>query len=111
MIKFATGLAILSLCGLLLPGCGNELAGGNDAHARSSTQVMVDVPEIQCESCAAKVTEVLAQHPGVQSVSVDVDTKQATVSIDQKLFDGKAAIALLEDYQFSGSKIVRDASR
>jgi copper chaperone CopZ len=102
---------LLSACEAVLSGCGSELAGNGTNLSGGGVNVVVDVPEIHCESCAAKVTEVLGQHPGVQSVSVDVDTKQATVSIDQKVFDGKAAIALLEDYQFSGSKIVPDASR
>ena len=104
-------LATTSLVLLLLTGCGSCDSGGSDSSSSGSVStVVMNVPEIHCESCAAKVTEVLSEHPGVNGVTVDVESKRATVSVDQEVFDSEAALAELEDYQFSGSQIVGDDS-
>ncbi len=84
------------------------VSGCSEVSSSSATQVLLDVPEIHCESCASKVTQVLREQPGVQSVSVNVLAKRATVSIDKNKFDSQAALAILEDYQFAGSTIVQD---
>lgn len=40
----------------------------------------INLPTMQCETCARKITKTAKAVAGVENVSVDVDKKQATVS-------------------------------
>ena len=65
------------------------------------------VPDMMCEeSCLVKVKEALSEQPGVAEVTVDFESKVATVAIDEQVFDSEAAIATLVDYQFGNSKLL-----
>ena len=68
--------------------------------------IALNIPNMYCESCVAKTTEVLSKQPGVVDVRVNLDAKQATVAVDQARFDGTAALAVLDDYGFTGSSIL-----
>lgn len=78
---------------------------------QEQSTVLLHVPDMYCESCVAKVTEVLSEQPGVESVSVDLETKQASLAIDRAVFDSEAAIATLVDYQFTNSQLESDLKK
>jgi copper chaperone CopZ len=48
---------------------------------------VLTVPDISCEHCVRSVTEALSPINGVQTVSVDLPTKQVTVAYDQSQVD------------------------
>ncbi|MEM6656153.1 MAG: heavy-metal-associated domain-containing protein [Planctomycetota bacterium] len=92
-------------------------SGGSAAKGAAETTVVefnagglptlaVSVPEIHCEGCAASVSSLLAGVEGVQDVTVDVDTKVATVAINEETFDAEAAVSVLNDGAFPGSAVV-----
>jgi copper chaperone CopZ len=44
---------------------------------------VLTVPDISCEHCVRSVTEALTPIDGIQTISVDLPTKQVTVAYDQ----------------------------
>lgn len=65
-----------------------------------------DVPDMMCEfSCVPTVRDALAKQPGVKDVAVDLETKTATVAVDEDQFDAEAAIAALVDLQYKNTKL------
>jgi copper chaperone CopZ len=70
-----------------------------------SPVVALIIPNMYCESCVAKTTEVLSKQPGVVEVRVDLDSKQATLAIDEGSFDSQNALDVLDDYGFKDSTV------
>jgi copper chaperone CopZ len=73
-----------------------------------SPVVALSIPNMHCESCVAKTTEVLSKQPGVVEVRVDLDTKQATLVIDEDSFDSQNALDVLDDYGFKDSTVLSE---
>ncbi|MGL4514494.1 MAG: heavy-metal-associated domain-containing protein [Lacipirellulaceae bacterium] len=74
--------------------------------------VAFDVPDMVCEHmCAPKVRETLAAQPGVVDVKVDVETKLATVAVDEALFDAEKAVAALVAAEFAGTALHAEAAQ
>lgn len=46
------------------------------------SKVILNVPDISCEHCVRTVTDTLTPMAGVNTVSVDLDSKQVTVEYD-----------------------------
>ncbi len=67
--------------------------------------VMFEVSDMVCESCSAAVHDTLAAQPGVKDVTVDLESKVATVAVDEAEFDSETALAALVDKQFSQAKL------
>jgi len=98
-------------------GCQDELAPAPEAsttveatpahfNLAGAPTVTFEVPDMMCQySCVAAVKTALTAQPGVKEVQVDFEAKQATVVVDQAVFDGEAALASLVDYQFTNSKL------
>ncbi len=105
---------VLSL--VVLVGCADSKTASTDATESEATTVafnvagaptvMFEVSDMVCESCSAAVHDTLAAQKGVKDVTVDLETKIATVAIDEKEFDDEAAVAALLDKQFSHAKLV-----
>jgi copper chaperone CopZ len=105
---------ILSLA--VLVGCAdNKTVSTNTAETESTPvafnvagapTVMFEVSDMVCESCSAAVHDTLAAQPGAKEVVVDLESKVATVAVDEKTFDREAAVAALLDKQFSNAKLV-----
>jgi copper chaperone CopZ len=69
--------------------------------------VTFSVPDMMCEqSCVPTVRETLAAQPGAKEVKVELETKTATVAVDQEKFDPQAAVTALVDLQFTETKLV-----
>jgi copper chaperone len=51
------------------------------------TTAVLTVPDISCEHCVRSVTEALSPIEGIQTVSVDIPSKQVTVAYDQSQVD------------------------
>jgi len=115
-------IAIFAACGLLATGCQGKLAPAPQSNSNETATtavatpahfnlegaptVTIEVPDMMCQySCVDAVKTALTAQPGVKEVKVDFAAKQATVAIDQTVFDGEAAIATLVDYQFTNSKL------
>ncbi len=65
------------------------------------------VPQMMCEfSCAPTVRKTLAAQPGVKDVKVDLESKTATVAVDEDQFDAEAAVAALVDMQFTETQVL-----
>ncbi len=81
-------------------------------NAGGAPTVEFSVPDMMCEvSCVPTVREVLAKQPGVKDVKVELETKKATVAVDESEFDAEAAVAALVDRQFKETKLLTaDAS-
>lgn len=68
--------------------------------------VKFSVPDMVCESCSAAVHETLAKQPGAQEVTVDLESKVATVAVNGDSFDEEAAVEALLDKQFPNAKLL-----
>jgi copper chaperone CopZ len=81
-------------------------------NAEGAPTVAFSVPDMMCEhACVPAVREVLAKQPGVKDVKVELETKTATVAVDESQFDAEAAVAALVDRQFKETKLLTaDAS-
>lgn len=82
-------------------------------NAEGAPVVTFSVPDMMCEqSCVPTVRETLASQPGAKEVKVELETKTATVAVDDEKFDPQAAVAALVDLQFTETKLVTaDASK
>jgi copper chaperone CopZ len=82
-------------------------------NAEGAPTVTFSVPDMMCEqSCVPTVRETLAAQPGAKEVKVELETKTATVAVDEEAFDAAAAVAALVDLQFTETKLVTaDASQ
>ncbi len=110
---------LMMFTGVLLAGCQDRMASSPQAESATQAEpaafnmagaptMMLSIPNMHCESCVAKTTEVLSKQPGVVDVRVDLDTLRAKVAIDPTTFDGATALAALDDYGFAGSSIVNE---
>jgi copper chaperone len=62
------------------------------------TQVILDVPNIECEHCEATVTRALTPLAGVHSVRVDIPAHLVTLDYDERLLNlDKVKDALQEE--------------
>lgn len=61
---------------------------------------VLTVPDISCDHCVKSVTNALTPVDGVQDVSVDIPTKQVTVTFDESLVNIEKMQEILaeEDY-------------
>lgn len=61
---------------------------------------VLTVPDISCEHCVRSVTEALTPINGIQTVTVDIPSKQVTVAYDQSQVDVEKMKDVLaeEDY-------------
>src|SRR5688572_20307192 len=76
-------------------------------NAAGAPTVTFSVPDMMCEqSCVPTVRETLAAQPGAKEVKVELETKTATVAVDDDKFDAEAAVAALVDLQFTETKLV-----
>ena len=99
----------------LVAGCsGDSATPPGDApaatpavfNAAGEPTVELSVPDMVCESCTAKVHEVLAGLHGAKEVKVDLATKTATVAVVADAFDADAAAHLLaDDYGFPNTHL------
>lgn len=128
MTRFDLALA-MAVSTTLLVGCGESAPVEDTALSNSEAAAMVaeetaqatpavfnaegaptvafSVPDMMCEvSCVPAVREVLAKQPGVKEVKVELETKTATVAVDESEFDAEAAIAALVDRQFKETKLL-----
>ncbi len=130
MQSFATRLATLAFTAVLATGCQSESVPtateiettelettGPEKIAVETTPVafnlegapttQIHVPDMTCdEACPPAVKKVLTALAGVKDVTVDFESRTATVAIDEAKFDSEAAIAALVDYQFGNSKMI-----
>ena len=68
-----------------------------------------DVPNMHCEAmCVPKVRATLESQPGVVDVKVDLETKVATVAVEEGAFDADAAIEALAAADFPESALRSD---
>jgi len=125
-VLFALGLVIG-----LAAGCGESPVAEQPALTNSQAAAMVTaetkpvafnvegaptiafiVPEMMCEeSCVPQVRKILASQPGVKDVAVDLESKRATVAVDQDDFDAEKAIAALVDMRFAKAKLATGESK
>lgn len=90
-------------------GCRNEVESATtEAVPVEPVAMQIEVPNMVCESCVAKVTEVMNKQPGVANVAVDLQSKLATLEVNPAAFDSQAAIDTLRDYQFDGASVVEE---
>jgi len=107
---------LLLVLAMILVGCADTKTTSTDKAETEATAVafnvagaptvMFEVSDMVCESCSAAVHETLAAQPGAKEVTVDLESKVATVAVDEKTFDREAAVAALLDKQFSHAKLV-----
>ncbi|MEM9660032.1 MAG: heavy-metal-associated domain-containing protein, partial [Planctomycetota bacterium] len=77
-----------------------------DFNVDGAPTVVFSVPDMMCEeSCVPAVQKILAGQPGVEEVHVALDSKTATVAVDEQSFDADAAIAALVDMQFTNTAV------
>lgn len=90
---------LAALLGLVLAGCDKpkEEASNNAGAAQTmlagAGDVTINVPTIQCNSCASNIEKALQGLEGVKSAKVNVGKKVAAVSFDE----GKLKLADLEN--------------
>ena len=64
------------------------------------TTSVLNVPDISCEHCQRTITEALQPVDGVQSVSVDIPSKQVTVQYDPSVVDVERFKAVLQEEEY-----------
>lgn len=64
------------------------------------TTSVLNVPDISCEHCQRTITEALQPVDGVQSVSVDIPSKQVTVQYDPAVVDVERFKAILQEEEY-----------
>ena len=61
---------------------------------------VLNVPDISCEHCQRTITEELQPVAGVQSVNVDIPSKQVTVQYDASLVDVERFMEILQEEEY-----------
>ena len=61
---------------------------------------VLNVPDISCEHCQRTIAEALRPVDGVQSVNVDIPSKQVTVQYDASLVDVERFKAILQEEEY-----------
>ncbi len=61
------------------------------------SKTILSVPDISCEHCEKTITGALRDHPGVNSVKVDIGAKKVTLDYDESTISVDAIRALLDD--------------
>ena len=61
---------------------------------------ILNVPDISCEHCQRTITEALQPVDGVQSVNVDIPSKQVTVQYDASLVDVERFKEVLQEEEY-----------
>ncbi len=61
---------------------------------------VLNVPDISCEHCQRTITEALQPVDGVQSVNVDIPSKQVTVQYDASLVDVERFKEVLQEEEY-----------
>ena len=95
-------------------GSGDKPAESADTPAEGSGSfnpeglptLAVYVPGIHCENCAAGVNGVLADMDGVKGIDICVDSKTATLAVDESVINRDAIIEALTTAEFTNSKFV-----
>jgi copper chaperone len=64
------------------------------------TTSVLNVPDISCEHCQRTITEALRPVDGVQSVSVDIPSKQVTVQYDPSVVDVERFKEILQEEEY-----------
>ena len=64
------------------------------------TTSVLNVPDISCEHCQRTITEALQPVDGVQSVRVDIPSKQVTVQYDPSVVDVERFKAVLQEEEY-----------
>ena len=62
--------------------------------------VVLNVPDISCEHCERTITGALTLIEGVQSVNVDIPTKQVRVAYEEGTVDVDRMTEVLEDEDY-----------
>lgn len=62
--------------------------------------VVLSVPDISCEHCERTITEALTPMDGVQSVNVDIPTKQVRVEYDEGTVDVERMKDVLQEEEY-----------
>jgi len=92
----ASGLAIVVSMAV---GCSGDVNASSHGAKRT---VSFTIDGMMCEdACAKAVQQILSERPGVQIATVDYEAKTATLVVDADKFDSDAAIAELEDKEFT----------
>ena len=112
-MKYSSALVLISV---VLIGCGDSNITSSEAekpqaqpaafNTAGAPTVKFSVPDMVCESCSAAVHETLAKQPGAKEVTVDLESKIATVAVDGDSFDEEAAVGALLDKQFPNAKLL-----
>jgi copper chaperone len=61
---------------------------------------VLNVPDISCEHCQRTITEALQPVDGVQSVNVDIPSKQVTVQYDATVVDVERFKEILQEEEY-----------
>ena len=61
---------------------------------------VLTVPDISCEHCVRSVTEALTPIDGIQTVTVDIPSKQVTVQYDASLVDVERFMEILQEEEY-----------
>lgn len=64
------------------------------------TTSVLNVPDISCEHCQRTITEALQPVDGVESVNVDIPSKQVTVQYDPSVVDVERFKAILQEEEY-----------
>ena len=88
-------LMILAMAGIMVPlmrwmmggkgpmamMTGNEASSDSDYQSGEYTHLEFNLPDVSCAHCKMKIEEELKKIPGVESVNVKVETRQAVVKL------------------------------
>lgn len=75
------------------------------------TQVILDVPNIECEHCEATVTRALTPLAGVQSVKVDIPAHLVALDYDEGLLNLEVVKEVLKEEDYPVEQVLGAGGR
>jgi copper chaperone CopZ len=87
--------------GAPIPADAATNAGAGTPPVTGAAELAVD--GMHCASCAALVEEVLTEHDGVTSATVDLDAARASVRYDPARVDVAGLVALVADAGYAAT--------
>jgi len=103
--KTFSKLSILSILLLSLLGFGCSQQGSNEnERAIVKKEIIYSVPAIHCDGCVRSITDALTDLPGIDSVSVQLDSFTAYVRVDTTQSDAATVAKTIDGLGYTSTR-------
>jgi|AntRauMFilla1563_2_1112583.scaffolds.fasta_scaffold00569_6 copper chaperone CopZ len=103
--KTFSSLFTLSILLITLVGFGCSQQGGNEnERAIVKKEIVYSVPAIHCDGCVRSITDALTDLPGIDSVSVQLDSFTAYVRVDTTQSDAATVAKTIDGLGYTSTR-------